>query len=122
MKVKLAPSDSRRAELRRRVIAGGLLAVAVSLMWRAPASHAQSPGMGALFQKHGRVSSRGDMPPRLDRGRESSGTQGRPRQTRQRAEHEAQERQGRYGRLSPDERRRLRQSLYEIGREMYEGN
>ncbi|KAA6125247.1 hypothetical protein KZ686_10495 [Cupriavidus cauae] len=126
MKAKSTRSEPRRASGARRRVAGALLALLLpSMLLHAASASAQSPGLGALLQGHGRHPGRGAEgypgharkdrerpPPRETRGRAN----------RQRAEREAGERPGRGGKLSADERRKLRQSLYDISREMYQGN
>lgn len=123
MKVKTDRSDLPPARLRRRLIAGGLLALLAVPPWLPPAAMAQSPGIGALIHGHGKAPGRPYLQPRRERERQSSAPEGRARQGRQRGEREGGERQGRNGaKLSPDERRSLRQSLYDLGREMYQGS
>lgn len=121
MKLKPDRSDSRSAPRRRRLVAGGLLTLLVAPLWQAAPVLAQSPGIGALSQGHGRMPVRaGD---RRDGERRAMPPEGRPRNGRQRGERQATERTGHNdARLSPDERRRLRQNLYELGREMYQGS
>ncbi len=126
MKAKSTRSEPRRAPGARRRVAGALLALLLpSMLLHAASASAQSPGLGALLQGHGRHPGRGaeGYPghARQDRERPSP-RESRGRANRQRAEREAGERQGRGGKLSADERRKLRQSLYDIGREMYQGN
>nr|WP_144834172.1 hypothetical protein [Cupriavidus gilardii] len=124
MKVKPDRSDSRSAPRRRRLVAGGLLALLMAPLWQASPVHAQSPGIGALTQGHGRPPGRGAAGARRDGERRAIPPEGRPRGNRQRGDRQAADRSGRGNdaRLSPDERRRLRQNLYELGREMYHGS
>ncbi|MCT9071739.1 hypothetical protein [Cupriavidus gilardii] len=129
MKAKSTRSEPRRASGARRRVAGALLALLLpSMLLHAASASAQSPGLGALLQGHARHPGRGaeGYPghpghARQDRERPSP-RESRGRANRQRAEREAGERQGRSGKLSADERRKLRQSLYDISREMYQGN
>lgn len=135
MKAKSNRSEPRRASGARRRVAGALLALLLpSMLLHAASASAQSPGLGALLQGHGRHPGRAAEGyagyrghpgnpghARQDRERPPS-RESRGRANRQRAEREAGERQGRGGKLSADERRKLRQSLYDIGREMYQGN
>ncbi|MBY4897582.1 hypothetical protein [Cupriavidus sp. AU9028] len=85
---------------------------------------AQSPGVSALMQGHGRTGRAPDGVARQERDRvvpKRAATQreARARALRYRAERDAGRSQR--GGLSAEERRRLRQSLYELGREMYHG-
>ncbi|MCD9121319.1 hypothetical protein [Cupriavidus sp. UGS-1] len=129
MKAKSTRSEPRRASGARRRVAGALLALLLpSMLLHAASASAQSPGLGALLQGHGRHPGRGGEgyagnPGHARHERERpSPRESRGRTNRQRAERDAAERQGRGGKLSADERRKLRQSLYDIGREMYHGN
>jgi len=89
------------------------LVLAASALLGSPAVQAQSAGIGRLM--HG-----GEFSAERSRQHDSRRHADRDRE-RHRAEREGNERGGHGDRLSPDERRRLRQSLYDLGREMYGG-
>ncbi|MGY8526937.1 hypothetical protein [Paracidovorax citrulli] len=88
---------------------------------------AQSPGVSVLMHGQARTGRAHDNVTRQERERVSpkraaaSQREARARAMRYRAERDAAARHSR-GSLSADERRRLRQSLYELGREMYHGS
>ncbi|WP_454731431.1 MULTISPECIES: hypothetical protein [Cupriavidus] len=100
---------------------------AVALLLAAGAGHAQSPGMAHLLQSPGRAAA--PNPPARDgfarNERERFGQdEARARAGKYRAERDLNERLSRdqsNDKLSPDERRKLRQNLYDLGREMYQG-
>lgn len=103
----------------RLCLAGALLMAAAPAMVRA-----QSPGIAALMQGPTRGASRV-----ADNGRERHARrEARPRAHKPQARVERIERSGldpqgraQASRLSVDERRRLRQTLYELSREVYSG-
>jgi hypothetical protein len=85
----------------------------LALLLAATAGHAQSPGIAHLLPGSGKAvpaSERGQDEPRDRAGK-----------YRQRDLNERLPRTLPNDKLSPDERRRLRQNLYELGREMYQG-
>ncbi|WP_420993880.1 hypothetical protein ACKI2N_009040 [Cupriavidus sp. 30B13] len=109
---------------------------AVALLLAAGAGHAQSPGMAHLLQSPGRAAP--PAPPTGPNGPNVPSRDGFPRNERERfGQDEARARAGKYraerdlndrlsrglpnDKLSPDERRKLRQNLYDLGREMYQG-
>lgn len=101
--------------------AGACLVLAGTALWLCAApqpARAQSAGMANLLHGHERPSTHAS-----DAG--ASQREARARAERHRAEQREVERSGRQGRsgssLSPDERRKLRQNLYDLGREMYQG-
>ncbi|WP_454720990.1 MULTISPECIES: hypothetical protein [Cupriavidus] len=105
---------------------------AAALLLAAGAGHAQSPGMAHLLQSPGRAapsSPGGASGPSRDgfarSEREHFGQdEARARAGKYRAERDLNERLSRgqsSDKLSPDERRKLRQNLYDLGREMYQG-
>jgi hypothetical protein len=88
--------------------------MAVAVLWlTAGTALAQSAGMARLLH-HGE-----SKPPRES----SAQHEARMRAERHRAEGAAAERtrETDHSNLSPDERKRLRQNLYELSREMYQG-
>jgi Ni/Co efflux regulator RcnB len=121
----------RRSRMRRGVVAAAIgmaAGTAMVLIFAASPVAAQSPGTEFLRQGNHRPSAHAgrktDAPARLERDRQAH-REARSRALRHRAEQrEATERSMRAGsgsKLSPDERRKLRQSLQELGREMYKG-
>lgn len=101
-------------------IAGACIALAAAAWLLGPAgpARAQSAGMANLLKRH--PSAQASDPGNGQR-------EARARAERHRAEQRetdrrrADERERGGSRLSPDERRRLRKSLYDFGREMYDG-
>ncbi|MDF3837044.1 hypothetical protein P3W85_29425 [Cupriavidus basilensis] len=94
---------------------------AVALLLAASAGYPQSPGMAQLLSGAGKANSRegGGRNERERHGQDEARARGKYR-----GEREVTERLPRgsaHDRLSPDERRKLRQNLYELGREMYQG-
>ena len=101
---------------------GAWLVLVGTALWLGAAprpAHAQSAGMANLLQGHERPSTHGSDPGASQR-------EARTRAERHRAEQREAERSSHQGRsgssLSPDERRKLRQNLYDLGREMYQGS
>lgn len=108
------------AAAKRRIAGALFLLCCHGLAW------AQSPGVSALMHGQARTGRTHDNVTRQERERVSprrnaSQREARARAMRYRAERDAAARHSR-GSLSADERRRLRQSLYELGREMYHGS
>ncbi|AOZ06446.1 hypothetical protein BKK80_11910 [Cupriavidus malaysiensis] len=103
--------------LRRAAGARLCFALAMTALFACPGAQAQSAGISRLL--HG-----GDA--RAERLRKHEGRRP-PERERRRFERDNGERSERGARgdrgerLSPDERRRLRQNLYDLGREMYGG-
>ncbi|CAG9178170.1 hypothetical protein [Cupriavidus pinatubonensis] len=100
---------------------GVCVALAGAALWLSAAPRpaaAQSAGMANLLHGHERPSTHASEAA-------SSQREARARAERHRAEQREAERAGHQGRsgssLSPDERRKLRQNLYDLGREMYQG-
>ncbi|WP_043345426.1 hypothetical protein [Cupriavidus basilensis] len=94
----------------------------VALLLAASAGHPQSPGMAHLFPGAGKPAGR-ETAPRNERERYSQ-DEARARAGKTRGERGMNERLPHAfpnDKLSPDERRKLRQNLYELGREMYQG-
>lgn len=134
MKVKSdrpGPVLNQVPHLRRGLVAvviGAAIGSAIMLILAARPVAAQSPGIEFLRQGNGRPSAHAgrkpDTPSRAERDRQAH-REARARALRHRAEQrEANERAMRPAsgsNLSPDERRKLRQSLHELGREMYKG-
>jgi Spy/CpxP family protein refolding chaperone len=120
-----------RSRIRRGAVAlaiGTAVGTAMVLIFAASPVAAQSPGIEFLRQGNHRPSAHAgrktDSPSRLERDRQAH-REARGRAMRHRAEQrEANERAMRAtngSKLSPDERRKLRQSLHDLGREMYKG-
>ena len=94
----------------------------VALLLAASAGYPQSPGMAHLFPGAGKPAAR-EAAPRNEREPYSK-DEARARAGKYRAERDMNERLPHAfpnDKLSPDERRKLRQNLYELGREMYQG-
>jgi len=90
---------------------------AVALLLAASAGYPQSPGMAHLLPGPGKAGLR-------DGGPHNGQDEARARAGKYRTERDLNERLPRAlpnDKLSPDERRKLRQNLYELGREMYQG-
>lgn len=90
-------------------------------------ARAQSAGMANLLHGQERPAGRASEPPGQAARERREQQEARARAEKHRAERdmaERAERQGRTGgnpKLSPDERRKLRQNLYDLSREMYSG-
>ena len=123
--------SQHRSRIRRGAVAaavGATIGSAIALLLAATTAAAQSPGIEFLRQGNGRPSAhagrKADAPSRAERDRQAH-REARARALRHRAEQrEANERALRPAngsKLSPDERRKLRQSLQDLGREMYKG-
>ncbi|WP_237716860.1 hypothetical protein [Cupriavidus basilensis] len=93
----------------------------VALLLAASVGYPQSPGMAHLLPGAGNAAGR-DAAPRNERERYSQ-DEARARAGKYRAERDMGNRPhaSPNDKLSPDERRKLRQNLYELGREMYQG-